>query len=217
MTPDRSYPSPNHGEPLKQVEFAVIHYTACAFDDALELLTAKASKVSAHLLIDEQGRTFELVPCWDGEAACAWHAGRSRYEVGGKIWEEFNNFSIGIEIVNLNGNVFAYGERQYQALITVLRHLIAFYPNLNEPGRIIGHEQIAGFRGKCDPGVQFDWNRVLKELFPGRAFSAPSPMISPSMVADLERLFSAVPGKQKSFSKYCSSVNALLESLLGKR
>jgi N-acetyl-anhydromuramyl-L-alanine amidase AmpD len=84
--------------------------------------------------------------------------------LGGLERTAFNMFSIGIEIINLNGNLFPYTEAQYAALTELLAHLIRRFPVLARAGRIVGHEDIAGFRGKCDPGVLFDWARVLNSL-----------------------------------------------------
>jgi len=83
-----------------------------------------------------------------------------------KNWDEFNQFSIGIELVNNNGNVFDYTEEQMQSLYAVITHLKSSYPALSSPYRIVGHEQIAGWRGKCDPGHKFDWGRLYRELYP---------------------------------------------------
>ncbi len=80
--------------------------------------------------------------------------------------EGFNDFSIGIELVNVNGNVFPYTDPQYNSLIQVLLDLRVKYPKIRTFDQIVGHEEIAGFRGKCDPGVLFDWKRVQTGVFP---------------------------------------------------
>lgn len=206
--------SPNFEAGPIKVEFVVLHYTAADLEETLNILCDPARRVSAHLVIDEQGRLHELVKCWNGTADKAWHAGRSRLLLNGQTWEEFNNFSIGIEIVNLNGNVFLYGERQYKAVSEALRHLQTLYPALKDPERIVGHEQIAGWRGKCDPGCQFDWGRLYAEVYPGAPVPERKPVMSTELKAELELLFSAFPGKERPFSKFCSRFNSLLERCL---
>ena len=158
--------SPNFdGQPIT-VEFVVLHYTALSLPGALDLLCNSQSKLSAHLVISEQGEVFELVPCLKGEALRAWHAGESRCIIEHKTWSKFNDFSIGIELENLNGNIFAYPTAQLDALYEVLALLRERYPALQQPERIIGHEQIAGFRGKCDPGIRFNWPKLYSTLYP---------------------------------------------------
>ena len=82
-----------------------------------------------------------------------------------KQWKNFNNFSIGIELINLNGNLFPFTDQQYQSLFKVINHLKNKYPALNSEKRILGHEQIAGFRGKKDPGVLFDWPLLFQKIY----------------------------------------------------
>ena len=82
-----------------------------------------------------------------------------------KQWKNFNAFSIGIELINLNGNLFPFTDQQYQSLFKVLNHLKNKYPALESEKRILGHEQIAGFRGKKDPGVLFDWPLLFQKVY----------------------------------------------------
>ena len=149
------------------VEFAVIHYTAQSLKRTLDIfLNPESRPLSCHLLIDEKGQLYELVRCWDGVCHKAFHAGKSRFtDSRGKQWESFNKISLGIEIVNWNGNLFPFGESQYNTLFFVLDHLKKIYPALQNPDRILGHEHIAGFRGKKDPGYLFDWEKLFKELY----------------------------------------------------
>ena len=77
-------------------------------------------------------------------------------------WKGFNDFSIGIELVNYNGNVFPYTDQQYEALAQVILHLKSKYSSLKQAKRIVGHEHISGFRGKADHGHLFDWKRFLR-------------------------------------------------------
>ena len=168
MLVSKKYHSPNFQKKIINVEFVVFHYTAQSLKESLKIfLSPGQSSVSCHLLIDEEGEVYELVDCWNGSCKKAFHAGRSSLiDSKGKKWEDFNNSSLGIELVNWNGNIFHFSENQYKSLFEVLLHLKNIYPILENPERIVGHEHIAGFRGKSDPGYLFDWKRLFKAVYP---------------------------------------------------
>ena len=68
-----SAPSPNFDARRAPPDMLVLHYTGMADGEAaLARLTDTAAQVSAHYLVEEDGRIFSLVP----EARRAWHAGR---------------------------------------------------------------------------------------------------------------------------------------------
>ena len=171
VRPDKSFRSPHTDGAPVPVEFLILHYTACSLQGALDIFLSKKRAVSCHLLIDRGGRIFEPIPCWDGVCLKAFHAGRSRLNFSEKR-VDFNNFSIGVELVNWNGNFYPYTERQYQSLFKALLHLQKLYPLLKDPRRILGHEHIAGFRGKADPGALFDWKRFFGEVCSCNDFGA---------------------------------------------
>lgn len=166
MQPRTDIRSPNFSDVVIPVEFVVVHYTATSLAETLSLFSNPNANASAHLVIDRDGTVLELVDCLNSPPKRAWHAGRSRITLNGQNIEEFNDRSIGIELVNLNGNVLPFSDAQYDSLIRVVNLLKGVFPNLNNPSCILGHEEIAGFRGKCDPGLMFDWNRVLNACFP---------------------------------------------------
>jgi len=165
----KRYSSPHFENKLIPVEFVILHYTAQSLTESLKILSDLNSTkpASCHLLIDEQGGLYELVDCWEGSCKKAFHAGSSRFvDVQGKRWENFNSFSLGIELVSWNGNIFHFTESQYKSLFEVLSCLKNLYPSLQNPERILGHEHIAGFRGKKDPGCFFDWEQLFKSVYP---------------------------------------------------
>jgi N-acetylmuramoyl-L-alanine amidase len=149
-------PSPNH-EPRREgrtPDMLVLHYTGMEQSDAaLDWLIREESKVSAHYLIDEDGRIAQMV----AESDRAWHAGQSYW--AGET--DLNSCSIGIEIHN-PGHEFGYPdfpEVQMQAVealcLDVLgRHAIP-------PARVLAHSDIAPGR-KRDPGEHFDWARLAR-------------------------------------------------------
>ena len=109
-------------------------------------------QVSTHLMIDRSGATYQYVP-FD---KVAWHAGESTWR-GRK---NCNQFSIGIELQGTDEEAFE--EAQYVTLGKTLRTLVAHYPRLGLQS-VVGHCHIAPGR-KNDPGPQFDWTRVSREL-----------------------------------------------------
>lgn len=162
--------SPNYTELDITVEFVVLHFTAVTLERTLEIFTDPTSEASAHIVIGRDGSIYELVPCLGGTAQRAWHAGKSRMEFStngdSQLIESFNDRSIGIELVNLNGNLFPYTEAQYASLFGLIERLKALYPALGRPEVVVGHEQIAGFRGKSDPGLCFEWERLFAVCYP---------------------------------------------------
>jgi lysozyme len=75
--------SPNQSERTAKIDMLVVHNTSCNYDIAISTLMSPAEEVSAHLVIDRDGKTTQLV-AFDKKA---WHAVQA------------NSRSIGIEIV----------------------------------------------------------------------------------------------------------------------
>jgi len=168
-----SAPSPNHDDRNGQaVDILLLHYTGMKSGaEALARLRDPAAKVSAHYLIEEDGRAFQLVP----EARRAWHAGRS-YWAGAR---DINARSVGIELVN-PGHEFGYRpfpEAQMLKLIALCHGILARHAI--PAARVIGHSDVAPDR-KQDPGELFDWQRLAADgvgLWPGEV--APSEVTAP--------------------------------------
>jgi N-acetylmuramoyl-L-alanine amidase len=147
-------PSPNHDgrrEPAR-IDMLVLHYTGMtSAEAALDRLCDPLARVSAHYVVDEDGRICQLVP----ETRRAFHAGRS-------CWEgesDLNEVSIGIEIVN-PGHEWGYRpfpEAQMASVERLCLDLISRHPIPRH--RIVGHSDIAPDR-KTDPGELFDWPRL---------------------------------------------------------
>jgi len=95
-------PSPNRDQRAngRAPDMLTLHYTGMESSDAaLDWLTREEAKVSAHYLIDEEGRIAQIV----AESERAWHAGQSRW--AGET--DLNSCSIGVEIHN-PGHDFDY-------------------------------------------------------------------------------------------------------------
>ena len=176
-----STPSPNwderEGHPI---DLVVLHYTGMASGaGALRRLTdpdprrggyldelppawrngdpnESLGQVSAHYLVETDGRIFALVP----EDKRAWHAGVSSWEGETNI----NQRSIGIEIVNgghdwpgPDGALPAYTSAQIEAVIALVSEIAARHAI--PPERVVGHSDVAPDR-KRDPGEHFPWDRL---------------------------------------------------------
>ncbi len=188
MLISQKYRSPHLEKKPIPVQFAVLHYTAQSLKGSLNIFLSHSHPVSCHILIDEKGALYEIVPCTKGLCQKAFHAGHSRFLDSEALWENFNRFSLGIELVNWNGNVFPFSENQYASLFALLSQLKKLYPALEKPERILGHEHIAGFRGKADPGYLFDWPRLFKTVYPGQKAPQRTPRISSKKAQALQFL-----------------------------
>lgn len=107
----------------------------------------RGMEVSAHFMIARNGLLTQYVSCEQR----AWHAGRSSWQ--GR--DECNDWSIGIELEGLEGQLFE--DAQYETLASLVDVLCSVYPILF----IAGHEHIAPTR-KIDPGPGFDWDRLIR-------------------------------------------------------
>ncbi len=155
------YPSPNYDDRPEgvKVKYLILHYTGMDTGKAaLDRLCDEAAKVSAHYLIEEDGRVFSLVP----EDKRAWHAGLSSWE--GE--RDINGYSIGVELVNpghdspgYKGDYRPFPEAQMTALIDLCRGILTRHDI--KPWHVLGHSDVAPTR-KCDPGELFDWQRLAE-------------------------------------------------------
>ena len=93
-------PTPNFGGEIKPISI-IIHYSAeIKTKNVINWFKDKTSGVSAHLILDRDGSLTQMVDF----NIKAWHAGASEY----KSLKHFNNFSIGIELINA-GQLFKNG------------------------------------------------------------------------------------------------------------
>ena len=154
--PDTSLPvtviaSPNHD--ARHPTMIVVHYTSNDdIDHSIDTLTSSLRKVSAHYLVDRQGKLYQLVP----EDRRAWHAGKS-YWAG---MTDINSASIGVELDNNGTEPFTV--EQIDTLLNLLgdikkRHRI-------KARNIVGHSDVAPGR-KIDPGGYFPWRRLAASGF----------------------------------------------------
>lgn len=183
--------SPNKGGRIEP-RFIVQHYTAgYTAQSAIDILTRRGSRVSAHLVVDFDGSVTQLVPF----NVRAWHAGPSRH-MG---YTGLNAHSIGIEIVNIGwlrrigSNLYqdAYGnartstdfpwglvESPHPTVGSGTFYWPAYSPEqLNAVDEItealinkyqiidvVSHEEIDSRGWKTDPGPAFPMRRMRRHL-----------------------------------------------------
>ena len=145
-------PSPNFNLRSSSICMVVIHYTECDCATAMQVLTdpKKDHAVSAHYVIDEQGKVFQLIK----DEHRAWHAGVSAW----KNYHNINDYSLSIELVNDGVSVFP--QLQIKALLVLLETLYRKH-NLPEEA-VIGHQDVAPHR-KIDPGPFFPWESLVSK------------------------------------------------------
>lgn len=143
-------PSNNHAPRQASVAHLVLHHTAQPLDVSLDLL--RYGRVSAHYVVDSNGDIYRLVD----EDRVAWHAGLSWW---GSV-RGLNATSIGIEIVNMDGNVHDYPTAQRDAVIGLCRGILGRHRGIGAYN-VVGHSDIAP-RRKDDPGGRFFWRELAE-------------------------------------------------------
>src|ERR1700691_5167794 len=187
-------PSPNHGErkDARRPDMILLHYTGMAkAEEALALLRAQGSEVSAHYFVFEDGRIIQMVQ----ESRRAWHAGRAYW--AGEI--DINSCSIGIEIAN-PGHDHGYPDfpkRQIAAVTTLCRSIQTRHTI--PPVRVLAHSDVAPAR-KQDPGEKFPW-RTLYDSGVGH-WVKPAPIGKNGGVLALGDRNDAVAALQEALSQY---------------
>lgn len=159
--------SPHHGARIgcTAPDAIVLHYTGLPGGErdeawrrdpggeALKWLCDPRSQVSAHYLIEEDGRIIQLVP----EARRAWHAGVSHWAGVDNV----NARAIGIELVN-PGHEWGYRafpQAQVSALIRLAHGIVMRHPIATS--QVLGHSDVAPTR-KEDPGELFPWEKLAQ-------------------------------------------------------
>jgi len=136
----------------QRIDTLVIHYTGMkSAQEALDRLSDSKfhTPVSAHYLIDEKGKIYQLVE----DNKRAWHAGNSWWN--GQT--DVNSRSIGIELYNSGKEPFTNAQMaslKKLSLSLIQKYGIRAY-------NVVGHSDIAPSR-KMDPGPHFDWKKLSK-------------------------------------------------------
>jgi N-acetyl-anhydromuramyl-L-alanine amidase AmpD len=135
------------------VDTIVIHATVLnSLDEVVQRFADPQTRVSAHYTVDRDGTVAVHVP----EDKRAWHAGQSRMPDGREC---VNDFSVGVELVNLNDGVDSFPHAQIGALRDLIRSIAARHPIKH----IVPHYACADPPGRKSDPVGFDgeWIRGL--------------------------------------------------------
>lgn len=137
------------------VTILVLHHTAGSLPSSLDILQGKDPKhrVGVHYVVTDEAkpRVIRMVP----EDKAAFHAGKSTW---GKL-DGLNQHSIGIEIINYDGNVYPYSDAQADIIFALCAEIIRRHDI--KPRNVVAHSDIAVGR-KIDPGSKFPWAKLAK-------------------------------------------------------
>lgn len=149
--------SPNFNKRLRpdDITAIVIHSTANSnLERVVEWFNNPNAQVSAHYTIGKDGRIAQHVQDSDR----AWHAGQSVWKGRNSV----NDYSLGIELVNLNNGQDPYPEIQHQANVALCAYLCYTYRiNVDD---IMGHLDIALPPGRKTDPRGYDLNRLRREV-----------------------------------------------------
>jgi LysM repeat protein len=133
----------------------VIHSTAnSSLQGVIDWFNNPNSKVSAHYTIGKDGQIVQHVQDMHG----AWHAGRS-------VWKgrnSCNEYTLGIELVNLNDGADPYPPAQHQANLALCAYLAHKY-NISTDD-IMGHLDIALPPGRKSDPRGYDLDKLRGEV-----------------------------------------------------
>ena len=133
----------------------VLHHTAGSLPSSLEILQGKDPKhrVGVHYVVTDEPkpRVIRMVP----EEMAAFHAGKSTW---GKL-DGLNHHSIGIEVINYDGNVYPSSDAQADIIFALCAEIIRRHDI--KPWNVVAHSDIAVGR-KIDPGSKFPWAKLAK-------------------------------------------------------
>lgn len=148
-------PNFNNRRRADDITAIIIHSTAnSTLEGVVNWFNNPNSQVSAHYTIGKNGEIVQHVQ----DMHRAWHAGRS-------IWkgrEGCNDYTIGIELVNLNDGQDPYPEVQHQANLALCAYLAHKY-NIS-PEDIVGHVDIAIPPGRKTDPRGYDLNRLRHQV-----------------------------------------------------
>jgi N-acetyl-anhydromuramyl-L-alanine amidase AmpD len=133
------------------IQALVLHHTGGNLAGSYEVLQGRKSshRVGIHYLVTDETppRVIAMVP----EAKVAYHAGKS----GWRQFDGLNQASIGIEIINLDGNLHRYPAAQQELVAKLCADILRRHPGI-APTEVLAHSDIAVGR-KIDPGLLFPW------------------------------------------------------------
>ncbi|NBX34249.1 N-acetylmuramoyl-L-alanine amidase, partial [bacterium] len=147
------------------------------------------------------------------ETRVAYHAGKS----GWRQFESLNQNSIGIEIINLDGNLHPYPAAQKELVAKLCADILRRNPSI-APTEVLAHSDIAVGR-KIDPGLLFPWSELAARGIGAwplptdvEAFTKSAAKVEPAR-READRLAAAVPGEEAALAKLQAALADLDQSL----
>ena len=146
--------SPNFNRrPQGEISAIVMHATAnSTLQGVISWFNNPKAEASAHYTIDKDGTIIQHVQ----DMNRAWHAGISTWQGRSNL----NDWSIGIELVNLNNGQDPFPEAQHQAALNMVAYLCSRYQI--RPELIVAHYDVSPGR-KTDPRG-YDMDRLRREV-----------------------------------------------------
>ncbi len=133
------------------IDTIVLHHTAGpTLEGCVKWFRTKDSQVSAHFTVGKDGSIVQHVSTFSR----AWHAGVSK-DFRGK--ENLNNFSIGIEMVNVGDGKDPWTQEQVDVVYFLCAHLKKRFPSFKF---ITSHEYIAEPQGRKNDPKNFPWAQM---------------------------------------------------------
>jgi N-acetylmuramoyl-L-alanine amidase len=198
----QSVPSPNFGvRNTDIIDLLILHYTGMSdVQHACVRLCDESAEVSAHYLVGDDGKIFQLVD----EDKRAWHAGVSSW----RGCSDINSRSIGIEIQNRGheGGLPEFPKHQISAVIALVDKIISCNGIIGSG--ILAHSDVAPER-KIDPGERFPW-KALFEAGIGVWLPSPGNMIFEQEEDACGRQIEAMQQKLQAIG-YCIDVTGWLD------
>lgn len=137
----------------EDVSCVVLHSTVVpTTEDTVRVFLDPKTQVSAHFVVGRDGQVIQMVPI----EKRAWHAGESLLEGRPRV----NEYSVGIEMVNLNDGIDPYPDAQVHAVAGIIRFLRSRYEIPDS--RIVSHAQIALPAGRKSDPANFDFAGLLQ-------------------------------------------------------
>lgn len=135
------------------VDTIVLHHTAgSTLTGVVKWFAMEESRVSAHFTVGKDGSiAYHVNPFYR-----AWHAGASRDPQGR---DNVNNFSVGIEIVNVGDGKDPYPPVQVRTVALLCAYLVR-HRHEGQIKQIISHEWIAVPTGRKNDPINYPWDSL---------------------------------------------------------
>jgi N-acetyl-anhydromuramyl-L-alanine amidase AmpD len=161
-------------------EYVMIHFTSAVTthrDDPYNMQAIRdifvEYNISVHYIIGRDGTVYCYVP----EDRVAWHAGAGQWLEDEKYTNTMNQYAIGIELAAigsesdmsiyltpaeyraLDDSLKGFTDAQYAALQLLVEDICQRNEIPMDRAHVIGHQEYS--TRKPDPGMLFDWSKIL--------------------------------------------------------